>query len=57
MRHLITLAWLAAAIGCYAASMQGAAFGLMALGVIFEVFFWTRMFRGQRRAHGAARGD
>jgi hypothetical protein len=44
-RHLITVAFLAIAVGCYAVGFiaEGAVF--IALGAVSEGVFWIRLFR------------
>ena len=44
-RHLITGLCLLAALGCYALSFGAGVMGFLALGVVFELVFWGRLFR------------
>jgi len=52
MKHrFVTLAWLVAALICYATGLEAGGMGLFAAGIVFEVVFWARLLRrtGQRR--------
>jgi hypothetical protein len=53
-RRIVTLAWLVAALACYAAGLESGALVLFAAGIAFEIVFWARLLRrtGQRRDPG-----
>jgi len=45
-RHTVTLAVLATAVALYAAGWSTGAAALFAAGAVFELIFWSRVFRG-----------
>lgn len=44
-RHVITGMFLVAALACYAAGFGAGGFVLLAVGFVFELVFWGRLFR------------
>ena len=51
MRRFVTLAWLVAALACYASGLEKGGTALFAIGIVFEIVFWARLLRraGQQR--------
>jgi len=49
-RHVITGLFLLTALACYAAGFGAGVFVLVAVGVVFELVFWGRLFRVGQRA-------
>ncbi len=54
--HLVTLAWLVAALTCYALGLGLGATALFAAGIVFEIAFWTRLMRRISRERKPTRG-
>lgn len=50
MRHLITLACLAAALGMYYVGLDTGAGVAFAVAGVFEIVFWKRLFARRRAA-------
>jgi hypothetical protein len=46
-RHLVTMLVLLSALGCYSFGFSTGAFGLLAVGGAFELWFWVRLLRGK----------
>jgi hypothetical protein len=46
--HMVTAAFLIAAILCYAAGFEGEMLLFVAAGLVFEGIFWVRVFRRRR---------
>lgn len=47
--HLLTAAWLAAALACYALGLQDGVLALIVAGAVCEGGFWLRVLRGRDR--------
>jgi hypothetical protein len=53
MRHLVTVAFLAAAVAAYAASARpGLCVAFLVVGMLCEGVFWWRLVRGRRLRQG-----
>jgi hypothetical protein len=44
-RHVMTAMALVAALACYAAGLGAGVFVFLAVGFVFELVFWGRLFR------------
>ena len=44
-RHVVTGLFLLAALACYAVGFAAGVYMFLAVGVVFELVFWGRLFR------------